>query len=208
MENLKSQIKFMCEIEAKEAIEEAEEQARLIVKNAKEEAEKIKERKTEEISERLQEKETSDLEIAGLEQKRKISNVRLQLLDEVMSQASTILEKTSKNLEPRYKTSLRKLIIEAAVKVQGSDLEILTNSRDREFVEEKLEELKKVISQSKDMSVTLRISREQLNTQGGAIVRDKDRRQIFNNTFEARLTKARQEIMGKISVSLFEGLDD
>lgn len=208
MENLKSQIKFMQEIEAKEAIEEAEEQAKLIIKNAEEEAERIKKQKTKEILEELQEKEASDMQISVLNQKRRISNVRYQLIDKVFSEAVATLEKISNNLEPRYKTSLKKLILEAAKRIQGSELEILVNSRDRKFLEGKLSELRRTISKEKNMPIVLKISEEELNAQGGVIVRDKDRRQIFNNTFEARLAEARQEMIGKISESLFEGLDD
>lgn len=208
MENLKSQIKFMQEIEAKEAIEEAEEQAKLIIKNAEEEAERIKKQKTKEILEELQEKEASDMQISVLNQKRRISNVRYQLIDKVFSEAVATLEKISNNLEPRYKTSLKKLILEAAKRIQGSELEILVNSRDRKFLEGKLNELRRTISKEKNMPIVLKISEEELNAQGGVIVRDKDRRQIFNNTFEARLAEARQEMIGKISESLFEGLDD
>lgn len=208
MENLKAQIKFMQEIEAKETIEEAEEQARLIVKNAEEEAERIKKQKTKEILEELQEKETSDMQIAVLDQERRLSNVRSQLIEKVFSQAVATLEKISNNLEQRYKTSLRKLIIEAAKRIQGSELEIQVNSRDRKFLEGKLDELKKAISKEKDLPIVLKISEEQLNVQGGVIVRDKNGRQIFNNTVEARLTEARQEMIGRISESLFEGLDE
>lgn len=208
MENLKSQIKFMQEIEAKEAIEEAEEQAKLIIKNAEEEAERIKKQKTKEILEELQEKEASDMQISVLNQKRRISNVRYQLIDKVFSEAVVTLEKISNNLEPEYKTSLKKLILEAAKRIQGYELEILVNSRDRKFLEGKLNELRRTISKEKNMPIVLKISEEELNAQGGVIVRDKDRRQIFNNTFEARLAEARQEMIGKISESLFEGLDD
>lgn len=198
----------MQEIEAKEAIEEAEEQAKLIIKNAEEEAERIKKQKTKEILEELQEKEASDMQISVLNQKRRISNVRYQLIDKVFSEAVATLEKISNNLEPRYKTSLKKLILEAAKRIQGSELEILVNSRDRKFLEGKLSELRRTISKEKNMPIVLKISEEELNAQGGVIVRDKDRRQIFNNTFEARLAEARQEMIGKISESLFEGLDD
>lgn len=208
MENIKAQVKFMSEIENKEIIEEAEEQAKKIVSNAEKEALRIRNQKTLEVSERLHEKEISDLEGALLEQKKRISNVRSQLLDEVIAEATTILEKMGHDSDPRYRTSLKKLIIEASTRVQACDLEILTNSRDKVFVKSKLVELTKDISRLKGMPVILKISKDELDTQGGTIVLDKNKRQIFNNTFEARLVEAKDELMSQISMILFEGLED
>jgi V/A-type H+-transporting ATPase subunit E len=208
MENIRAQTKFMCEIEVKEIVEDAEEQAKKNVKSAEEQAAEIKKQNLKKVAERLHEKEMSDLEVARLEQKRQISNVRFQLLDDVVAEATTILDKMSKDSDPRYKTGLIKLIIEAATKVQASDLEILINSKDKSFVKGKLAELKRNISQLKGIPVTLKINEEELSTQGGTVVRDKEKKQIFNNTYEARLAEAKSKLTSQISVILFEGLED
>lgn len=208
MENLKSQIKFMQEIEAKEIIEDATEQAKRIIKEAEEKAAKIKSQKTKEVSENLNEKEAAELDSARLEEKKKISNAKSQLQDEALTQAMEKLKKISSDSSPRYRESLKKLIIKAATAIRATDLEILINSRDREFIKGRLAELKKDISRLKGVQVSLKVSEETLNTIGGAIVRDKDKRQIFNSTLEAGLTKARQELLGEISASLFEDIKD
>jgi len=208
MENLKSQIKFMQEMEAKEIIEDATEQARKIMKEAEEKAAKIKSKKTKEVSENLNEKEAAELDSARLEEKKKISNAKSQLQDEALTQAMEKLEKISSDSSPRYQESLKKLIMKAAAKIRATDLEILINSRDREFIKDRLAELKKDISRLKGTQVSLKVSDEALKTIGGAIVRDKDKRQIFNSTLEAGLTKARQELLGEISASLFEETED
>ncbi len=208
MENLKSQIKFMQEIEAKEIIEDATEQAKRIIKEAEEKAAKIKSQKTKEVSENLNEKEAAELDSARLEEKKKISNAKSQLQDEALTQAMEKLKKISSDSSPRYRESLKKLIIKAATEIRATDLEILINSRDREFIKGRLAELKKDISRLKGVQVSLKVSEETLNTIGGAIVRDKDKRQIFNSTLEAGLTKARQELLGEISASLFEDIKD
>ena len=208
MENLKSQIKFMQEMEAKEIIEDATEQARKIIKEAEEKAAKIKTKKTKEVSENLNEKEAAELDSARLEEKKKISNAKSQLQDEALTQAMEKLKKISSDSSPRYQESLKKLIMKAAAKIRATDLEILINSRDREFIKDRLAELKKDISRLKRTQVSLKVSDEALKTIGGAIVRDKDKRQIFNSTLEAGLTKARQELLGEISASLFEETED
>lgn len=208
MENLKSQIKFMQEIESKEIIEDATEQARRIIKETEEKAAKIKSQKTEEVSEKLREKEASELDSARLEERKKLSNIKFQLEDEALAQAMERLKEIITNSSSAYQESLKKLIIAAAAEIKATDLDILTNSRDKEFVKGRLAELKKEISKLKGAQVSLKIGEESLNTIGGAIVRDKDKKQIFNGTFEARLTKVKQELLSEISVSLFEGAED
>jgi vacuolar-type H+-ATPase subunit E/Vma4 len=208
MENLKSQIKFMQEIEAKEIIEDATEQARRIIKEAEEKAAKVRSQKMKEVSENLLDKEVSELDLARLEEKRRISDVKFQLQNEAHNLALERLKEISNDSSSSYRQNLKKSIVAAAMKIRAVDLEILVNSRDCEFVKDIIAELKREISKLKGAQVSLKVSEEALNVIGGAIVRDKDRRQIFNSTLEARLAMARQELLGEISASLFEGIED
>jgi vacuolar-type H+-ATPase subunit E/Vma4 len=198
----------MQEIEAKEIIEDATEQARRTIKEAEEKATKIKSQKTKEVSEKLREKETAELDSARLEERKRISKVKFQLEDEALAQAMERLKENIAHSRSAYQESLMKLIVEAAVEIRATDLEILTNSSDREFVEGRLTELKKEISKLKRARVSLKIGEETLSTIGGAVVRDIVKKQIFNGTFEARLTKIKQGLLSEISVSLFEGAED
>jgi len=207
MENLKSQIKFTQEIEAKEIVEDAAEQARRIIKEAQEKAAKIKSQKMEEVTEKLQEKEASELDSARLEERKKISNFRFQLEDEALAKTMERLKEIITSSSSAYQESLKKSIIAATAEIRSNDLEILTNSRDKEFVKGRLAELKKEISKLKGVPVSVKIGEESLNTIGGAIVRDKDKKQIFNSTFEARLANIKQKQLGEISASLFEGAE-
>ena len=208
MENLKSQIKFTLEIEIKEIIEDATEQTRRTIKETEEKATKIKAQKTEEVLDKLREKEASELDSARLEEKKEILNVKFQLEDEVLTRVMERLKEIITNSSSTYQKSLEKSIITAASEIRATDLEILTNSRDKKFAKSRLAELKKEISKLKGVPMSLKVSEESLNTIGGAIVRDKEKRQIFNSTFEAKLTEAKQKLLGEISASLFEGVED
>jgi len=196
------------EMEAKEVVEESLEQSQKIVKDAEEEAARVRERKMKDIQEIFQEKETSELESAKLGQKRKISALRTELMEQVVDEASAKLERMSREKSSQYKESLVKLVIEAAEAVQTGDLEIRANFRDHEFLQNELSELRKKLQKRKVKLPALELSEKTLNCLGGVIVQDRDKKRIFNNTFEARLTKARQEMGNKLFGDLFEGKDN
>jgi vacuolar-type H+-ATPase subunit E/Vma4 len=94
------------------------------------------------------------------------------------------------------------------MKLNGTEFEILTNLRDKRFIAKNLKELENEIMMLKGKPVKLRASEETLSTLGGAVVRTKDKRQIFNNTLEARMTEVKQEAGSKILDILFEGAED
>ena len=195
-------------MEAKEVVEESLEQSQKIVKDAEEEAARVRERKMKDIQEIFQEKETSELESAKLGQKRKISALRTELMEQVVDEASAKLERMSREKSSQYKESLVKLVIEAAEAVQTGDLEIRANFRDHEFLQNELSELRKKLQKRKGKLPALELNEKTLNCLGGVIVQDRDKKRIFNNTFEARLTKARQEMGNKLFGDLFEGKDN
>jgi len=208
METLKSQIKFIQEMEAEEIIEEAEEQAKKIVAEAEEKAAQIKKQKMREVSEKLREREASELALTKLEGRKKILNVKSQLVEEALAKSMEKLKEIGNSEKQQYKESLEKLIVEAATKLKGTQLQILINSKDKKFVKDNLNELEKKISKLKGESVSLQVDEETLNTIGGVIVQTRDKRQIFNNTLEAKLARFKQEYLGELFSSLFEGAKD
>jgi vacuolar-type H+-ATPase subunit E/Vma4 len=208
MENLKSQIKFTQEMESKEIFEDAEEQARKIIEEAKEKSVKIREQKMKEISEKIREKKTSQLAMTKMEGRQKISNVKSQLFEEAIAKSEAKIAEVVKTQKSQYKKNLERLIVEAATKLKGTEFEILVNSKDKKSVMENLEELEKKVSTAKGVSVSLQLGEEVLNSLGGVMVQTKGKRQIFNNTLEARLTKVRQEMASKIFETLFEGMEN
>jgi V/A-type H+-transporting ATPase subunit E len=208
MENLKSQLKFLRDIEAKEVIEKAEEQARKILQEAEEKAEKMRSQKMTEVSEKMKEKETAEVALTNLEGKKKISGIRFQLFEETLAKASAKLGELGASDKLAYKERLERLIIEAATRLKGNELEILTNAKDRKLVKERLKELERKLSKLKNAPVTLQLSEETPNMMGGAMVRTIDKRQIFNNTWEARMASLRQEMVDKVFAQLFAGVED
>ncbi len=208
MENLKAQLRFLQEIKPKEIIEKAEEQAQKILDEAKVQAEKIKSQKMQEVSEKLQERETAEIALSNLEGKKKLSNVKFQLLEEAITKSRKKLQEASYDQGNIYKKSLERLIIEAATQLKGTELEILTNAKDKKLVDGNLREMETKLSKIKNEPVNLQVSEETLNVSGGAIVRTKDEKQFFNNTIDARISKLRQEMSDKVLANLFGDVED
>ena len=205
MESLKSQIKFIHEMEAEELVEEAEEEARKTIKDAEERAVQIKKEKMQEVTEKLHDRETSELAVTKLDGKKKILNLKSRLVEEAITKSIDKLKTIVEGGKAQYKDSLERFIVEGATKLKGTQFQILTNSRDKKLVKQSLKDVEKKISKLKGAAVSLQIGEETLNTMGGTIIQTRDKRQMFNDTLEARLTWVRQEMIGKIFDSLFKG---
>jgi len=207
MENLKAQVRFLHEMEAKEIVEEATSKAEKILAEAQEKAEKTRNQKMTEKSRAVEEKGERDLAQAKTDGRNKILNARFRLFEETMAEFEEHLCEIV-NDDARYSESLNRLIAEAASKLSGNEFEIVTNSRDKESVSKNLEQLKNRISSLKHQQVKLRIGKETIDTIGGAMVRTVDKKQIFNNTLEARIDEFRKESGQKVYEVLFEGAED
>lgn len=207
METIKAQLRFLQEMEAKEIIENAEEQAKKIVKEAEENADKIKKQKMEKLAEKLREKEALEIATRKLEGRKKNLTAESELLERALTESTVKLREICEAERSLYEESLERLVIEAAARLKGTQFQVLTNSKDKRLVKEKLRELEKKISKMKGVATSLQVSEETLNIMGGVMLQTADKKQVFNNTFEARLTKLKEEMVSQVFSSLFEGED-
>lgn len=204
MEALKSQLKFLSEIEAREIIEEATNQSAKILDEARKSAEQIKNRETREILQKTSEHEVQELESVRLQGKRKTINTRYRLIESVITKSLERLSRLAQEEDSTYRASLERLVLEAARAVGGDRLEVVVHPRDGAFMKRRLSHVEKQVSEAKGTVVSLKMSDEPLRAVGGIILRTEDGKEIFNNTLEARLTKVRQEMLVKIAGILFE----
>ena len=207
MEDLKSQFDFLRESEVKEIIEESKKQASKIIAEAHAKADETKKKEIEQIKTNIQEIETRELEAAKSEQKRKMMNLKIQLVEAVFTASLDKLKQMVNEPAPIYRNNLEKLIIEATSQMTGSQFEVILSSKDAEFLRKNLKRIEKRISTMKNVVVTVKISKESLRSIGGVVVRSDDGKQVFNNTLEARLAKVRQEKLPEIAKILFEGAE-
>lgn len=205
MENSKAQLEFVGKVEVKEIIEEANNQAANLIIDAKAKAQQVRTKETEEILQKVREKETQELESFRLQCKRTTINLRFQFIETAFAESFEKVRKMVEQETTTYRKSLERFITSAVAEIQGIEFELILNPIDVAYVKTKIKRIEKEVSTSKNVSVTLKVSDEPLQSVGGVVVKNSGGGQIFNNTLEARLAKAKQEAVFKISKILFEG---
>ncbi len=199
MENLKSQLDFIKEVEIKEIIDEAKATAAAEIDEARAKIEQIKKKETIEILKKTQETEQRELEAARIEGKRKVLNLKFQLIESAFSGTLAKLKEIVEKESPSYRNHLEDFIIEAAKRLDGWEFELIIGSKDAAFVKKRLKRIEDALSAAKGVVVSLKMSDEPLRSIGGVVVRSSDHREIFNNTLEARVSRVRQENLPEIS---------
>ncbi|HUW48582.1 MAG TPA: V-type ATP synthase subunit E family protein [Patescibacteria group bacterium] len=205
MENLKSQLDFIKEVEIKEVIDEAKAKAAAEINEARARIEQIKNKETTEILKKAQETEQRELDATKIDGKRKVMNLKFQLIESALSSTLTGLKEMVEKEAPSYRNHLEEFIIEAAKRIDGWEFELIIGSKDAAFVKKRLKRIEDALSTVKGVVVSLKVSDEPLRSIGGIVVRSSDQREIFNNTLEARLARVRQENLPEISQVLFGG---
>lgn len=205
VEDLKSQLRFLKEIEIKETLEEAREQASKLIADARARAEQIRTKEIEEILQKARDAEMREMESARLRGKRALADTKFRLIETALAKAFDRLKGQIERQDPLYRRGLEELIVEAVEKIAASELEIAVSHGDLAFVKQRLGHIEKRISTAKGVSVSLKLDDEPLRSAGGVVVRSTDGKQIFNNTLEARLARVQEEMVIKISEILFEG---
>jgi V/A-type H+-transporting ATPase subunit E len=205
MEELKSRLMFLQEVEIKEITEDAKKQAEIIINRARAEAERTKNEETEKIRREAQQLEENQLETEELMGRRRLADVRFQLIEKAFKEAFDRLANLAETSDKSYVNSLDKLVLEAAQEITEENLEVMAHPRDQKYLRQKLRKLEADISSNREKPTQVRIGEEPLNSVGGIALRTIDGKKIFNNTIEARIAKTRQEQLIQISKLLFEG---
>ena len=196
-------------------LQEAKESAELIIKDAKELAKAILEkqrqlgmREAKAISSSRLKKTTNE---ANAEQLRKIAQAKIssnwivqfrkeEIIAGVIDETKKRLHKLSQT--QKYISVLEKLIIEAGIILGGNKLEVVLNAQDSKLPL-KLNKLAKKISAITKTETKLKLSKEKIQTIGGAMLKTSDGKVIMDNTFEDILNQREKSLKAKISKILF-----
>ncbi len=203
IEELRKEILEEAGARIKEILSEAESEARKIVEDAEKRAGQILDSRRESILKSLREKERSELAIARIEGKRLINNKKWELVNEVFNIVAEELRKFRESKE--YEDILVKFIADAVKNLNVNEAVVSVNEDDYKTLKSKLKSFENKVSKLVGHDVSLRLSDKKLRIIGGVIVTDKDEMVIYNNSFDARIGAARDELAADVLNILFGG---
>jgi vacuolar-type H+-ATPase subunit E/Vma4 len=189
---------------AKSIIKEARKSADMMLEKQKESA---RQKAGEKVSSMLKKTESDLATIRGTvftDVRRKASWTVLyekeRLVTNVLDEVKTKLEALSQS--KKYISVLETFIVDAGTVLGGGTLEVLLNKRDS-TLPLKLNELAKAITEKTEKKTQLKLSKQKIETFGGAVVKTVDDKIVADNTFEAILKRREKELRFKIARILF-----
>ena len=194
-------------------IQDAKEKARKIIEEAHQKAKKIiSEAEAKAKENRDQAKLLTDqfyngelgkhIAQARTENYQHIRAYESEIVDEVLEKAS--YEIKDYTTTPEYGELLRQLIIEAAVALEGGDLIVKVNERDRTLLkDEDLVTFADTAQKQTGVRTMLKLAEEPIRIEGGTVVTSYDGSATVDNSIEARLNRVREENRREIEALLF-----
>jgi len=178
--------------EANRIISEAKKEAEKIISDAKNKAKKIKAEKEIEYRKKLRKKLMSKIALRRLEIKREYLKQRANIIRSIFNEALKRVRKEIENKTENYKLGVRRLVEEAVKQISSKNIIIACNSRDRELVSEVIAEI------ARKYNKEVKLARENIDCMGGIIAYSSDLREYFNNTIDARIERAENELLPKL----------
>ncbi len=129
---------------------------------------------------------------------RSTQEKRLNLIEDIVTDIlSKVVEKVStiRNTK-RYKQSLENFLREGMLFMKSDEVQVLCNQEDHEFVVNLIEKL------SSELGVSLELSNECLECEGGLLIKSKDGLVTYDTTIETRL----QNLHSKLKMNIVRAL--
>jgi V/A-type H+-transporting ATPase subunit E len=203
LQQLQAEIEKKAEEEASRILDAARLEAQKIVAEADARAAGLREERTRAVEREVDARERADLAIARMEQKGKLLRVKSEWAKRVFEEVEKIIAKMAEKGGQEYIELLTNLILEGITAMNGTKFIVEVSSRDKDAISHVLGTVADRAGKIKNGKVDLQIETLQTRTLGGAVVSTEDRVQYFNNTLEARLSAASQNLEGDIGKILF-----
>ncbi|MEM2873406.1 MAG: V-type ATP synthase subunit E family protein [Nitrososphaerales archaeon] len=203
-EELKTYIRSKADEEVKKIIGEAENTAKKMIEEAEIKAAQIKDEKLKKIKKEMDEKEKAGISFAKMDGRKKVMDVKEDFLKRALDEVEKRLKGfSSSKTSEKYQEILTDLTVEAVSNIDSKEVKISANKSDLDALRKNLQAIRSIISKKKG-EVDIELDNKPIDTIGGVIIYSKDGKQIYNNTFEARLSRTFEESKGKLLTMLFE----
>jgi V/A-type H+-transporting ATPase subunit E len=200
--SMQNEIQRRAQQESKKILSEAKKEAQGIINSSKDRSEKIRVEKIKPEAATMRRKIIGSAELDG---RKSIINAKEEILSKVFDFTRERLQKIAqgKDKEFNYEEIIFNMIKEAALKIDEDRLMIAANKTDHSHLSSKLSSIKQKLSKELNRKVDLEIVKDPHDYIGGVIVYNANRKKIYNNTIEGRLSELRSRMRGIISKDLF-----
>ncbi len=195
---IKHELEKDAQLELQEIEDQVQKEKKTILENAKREAESIKQRLIAEAKKKAETRKKQELSRVRQQANMEFLGTQESLINSALEEAKAALASYANT--KKYAETLKKLIVESGVALNGGDLEAVIRSQDKTIVSSQvLKELAGEIAKQVGTETSLVVAKDELSSIGGVIVREKSGTIEADNTFESRLERRMDDIRVEVS---------
>jgi vacuolar-type H+-ATPase subunit E/Vma4 len=200
---IKSEIDQKTEEAISKILENAKHEAESLIAQANARAEAIRRERSNELEKELEEDERSQLAILRMNLRGDILRLKQKWSNLVFERAEERMKQLAEKDGPDYRELLRKLVLEGIANLRGNRFIVGANPRDQKVIMEDLRIISEKATKTKKEQVHLQTRPTPKIELGGVVIDAEDGTQQFDNTLDARLMAASQNLAGQINKILF-----
>lgn len=201
---LRTEIEKKATEEASRILENAKEEAERIIAEANAKTDTLRDEKTKTLMRALDTEERAELAVARMDRKGEILQLKSEWANRVFEEAGKRMAEMSEKSSPEYREVLSKLILEGIVKMRGNRFVVEANSRDVEAIRKEVKIVSERAAKMKNERIDLQVKTQPTISLGGVVVSTEDKTQYYNNTLEACLSYAQQNLTGEVYKIIFK----
>jgi vacuolar-type H+-ATPase subunit E/Vma4 len=203
LSRIRSEIDKKTEEEISRILENAKHESEGLIAQANARADTIRKERSSTLAKELEEEERSQLAILRMNLRGELLRLKQKWNSRVFEQAEERIEQLARKDGPEYRDLLRKLVLESITNLKGNKFIIEANSRDQEIIAGDLRIISERAMRTKKEQVQLQTRLMPKKGLSGVVVYTEDGSQQYDNTLDARLFAASQNLAGHISKILF-----
>jgi V/A-type H+-transporting ATPase subunit E len=140
---------------------------------------------------------------AKMKSRRLELETREEVIEESFNKATEELKKIALTSDKEYVESLKGIIEEAAIEINGGDLIIYTKEEDINKIKSLVGSIENNVKSTTGNDTKFEFG-DPINTIGGAILKTKNGEIEVNNTIEARLLRYKKDLRSQVAKILFD----
>jgi len=205
LSSIKSEIDKKTDEEISKILESAKHEAEGLIAQANARAEIIRKERSSALTKEMEEQERSQLAILRMNLRGELLRLKQKWSSRVFEEAERRIEQVAEKDGPEYQELLRKLVLEGIAHLKGDRFIVEANSSDQEMIAGDLRIISEQATKLLKENVQIQTRLAPNTGLGGVVIYSEDGRQQYDNTLDARIFAASQNLAGQINKILFGG---